>query len=316
MSRADFTLTYDGPALRNHEMNVRDLAPAMLAVGELFDALNLLFNGESAEVAVNVRAHEPGCFSVLFEVVQGWKDGALALLSGNDVTAALNLKELVFGGGVGLVWLIKRLRGKQPQKIELVSPGMVRLEVDGETHDVPLSLLRAYQEVSVRVAVERVIHRPLLEPGIDEVRFEGRDSTTERVTKLEAEHFKAPQVADRVLIDDTRQAAYTIISLSFKEDNKWRLHDGSSPISATIEDEDFLKRVDTNVIRFAKNDVLVCLVHFQQKQTSKGLVTEHVVKRVLNHIPAPRQLGLLPDEGSYPQGQPNRALGRPIKLDD
>ena len=47
MSRTDFTLTYAGPALQDHEMNVRDLAPAMLAVGELFEALNRLYNGET-----------------------------------------------------------------------------------------------------------------------------------------------------------------------------------------------------------------------------------------------------------------------------
>jgi hypothetical protein len=54
MSRADFTLTYDGRALQIHEMDVRDLAPAMLAVGELFDPMNVLLNGETAEVQINV----------------------------------------------------------------------------------------------------------------------------------------------------------------------------------------------------------------------------------------------------------------------
>lgn len=53
MSRADFTLTYDGPALQDHEMDARELAPAMLAVGELFDAMNILLNGEAAEVTVS-----------------------------------------------------------------------------------------------------------------------------------------------------------------------------------------------------------------------------------------------------------------------
>ena len=54
MSRADFTLTYDGRSLQSHEMDVRDLGPAMLAVGELFDAMNVLLNGETAEVQINV----------------------------------------------------------------------------------------------------------------------------------------------------------------------------------------------------------------------------------------------------------------------
>ena len=39
-SQASFHLIYDGPALANHEMNVRDLAPALLAVGELLEEVN------------------------------------------------------------------------------------------------------------------------------------------------------------------------------------------------------------------------------------------------------------------------------------
>ena len=87
MTSADFTLTYDGPALATHEMNVRDLAPAMLAVGELFEAMNGLYNGKLAEVAVNVRAYSPGCFNVHFDVVQVIRDGK-TFFAGAEATAA------------------------------------------------------------------------------------------------------------------------------------------------------------------------------------------------------------------------------------
>ena len=127
MSRADFTLTYDGPALKAHEMDVRDLAPAMLAVGELFDAMNLLLNGESAEVQINVKAHEPGCFSVVFDIIQNWRDGALSLLTGDYVAAALNLKELLLGGA-GLVWWIRTHGGQMPDRVEKLSGNMIRVD--------------------------------------------------------------------------------------------------------------------------------------------------------------------------------------------
>lgn len=293
MSRTDFTLTYDGPALRAHEMNVRDLAPAMLAVGELFDALNLLFNGEGVEVAVNVRAHEPGCFSVVFEVLQSWKDGALALLSGDTVTAAINLRELIFMSGAGLIWLIKKTKGKTLDKIERTSPGMARITIGDETFDVPLTLLRAYQELTIRAALERIIVKPLAQDGIDEIRWQSAE-TIEVVRDSETGWFKVPEIAETILVDDTREAAFSILSLAFKEENKWRLHDGMNSVSALIEDEDFLRKVDSNAVRFAKGDVLVCEVRFLQRQTAKGLVTEHRVVKVKRHIPAPRQLPLLP----------------------
>ena len=292
MSRADFTLTYDGPALQGHEMDVRELAPAMLAVGELFDAMNLQLNGESAEVQINVKAHEPGCFSVIFDIVQGWRDGAVSLLTGDYVAAAINLKELLLGGA-GLIWWIKAHRGRTPDKVEKLSGNMVRVHYDGQTFDVPLQLLRLYQDLAVRTALEKVVHRPLQSPGIDLVEFGPRNAPAQRVIEGEARWFKAPEIADKVLVSDTREAAFSILSLAFKEDNKWRLHDGSSPISVTIEDETFLRKVDQNVIRFAKGDVLICEVEFTQKQSAKGLVTENVVKHVKRHIPAPRQIDFL-----------------------
>lgn len=300
LSRADFTLTYDGPALQNHEMDVRDLAPAMLAVGELFDAMNMLLNGEAAEVQVKVRAHQPGCFSVIFDIIQGWRDGAMALLSGDLVTAALNLKELLISGTC-LVWWIRTYRGRSPDRVEKLSGNMIRIFYDGESFDVPLALLRLYQDLAVRTALEKVVYRPLQNEGIDVVEFGDRLLPSQRVTEAESESFKAPEIPERVLVSDTREAAFSILSLAFKEDNKWRLHDGSSSVSATIEDEDFLRRVNHNQIRFAKGDVLICEVEFTQKQTAKGLVTENIVKHVKRHIPAPRQLDLLIEDQPAPE---------------
>jgi len=294
MSRADFTLTYDGPALQNHEMDVRELAPAMLGVGELFDAMNLLLNGETAEVKVNVRAHEPGCFSVVFDIVQGWKDGAIALLSGDLVTSAINLKELLLGGA-GLIWWIRKHRGKAPDKVERLSGNMIRVTYGDESFDVPLELLRLYQDLAVRSALEKVVHKPLQAPGIDLVEFGARSLPDQRVTADDADAFRTPEIPERVLVKDVREAAFSIVSLAFKEDNKWRLHDGSNAVNAVIRDEEFLARVDRNQIRFAKGDVLICEVEFTQKQTAKGLVTENIVTKVKQHIAAPRQLSLLPD---------------------
>lgn len=291
MSRADFTLTYDGPALQNHEMDVRELAPAMLAVGELFDAMNQLLNGEAAEIQINVKAHEPGCFSVVFDIMQSWRGGMVSLLTGDFVAAALNLKELLIGAG-GLIWWIRRYRGRTPDKVEKLSGNMLRVHYDGETFDVPVQLLRLYQDLAVRHALEKVVYRPLQSPGIELVEFGDRRQPAQQVQADEAVFFRTPEVPERVLVSDVREAAFSIVSLAFKEDNKWRLHDGQNSVSATIEDEEFLRRVNQNSIRFAKGDLLICEVEFTQKQSAKGLVTENVVKKVKQHIPAPRQLDI------------------------
>ena len=218
-------------------------------------------------------------------------------LTGTDVTAAINLKSILFPGGGptvggGLFWLIRRLRGRAP-RVQKLSPNLFRLEVDGETYDVPMQLLQAYNELSVRRAIARFVERPLNREGINEVRFASAGVVVERIAKDEAYLFRAPELPEDVVIDDTRRAAYTIRDLSFDADGRWTLNDGANPIKATIEDQRFLAQIDNNEIRFAKNDVLVCSVHFVQRRTAKGLANEYTVKEVLQYIPAPTQLNML-----------------------
>lgn len=297
MSHAEFILTYDGTALANHEMNVRDLAPAMLAVGEAFDGLNALFNGKSAQLAVNVRAHQPGCFTVAFDIVQVAKD-VTPMLTGPGITAANNLLALLIGAGTvagttitGLFLLVKKLKGRPPERIEKLHPGLFRLFIEGQVFEVPLELLQAYQDLRVRRALEGFVTKPLRKPGIDSVAIEN-GGRSERVEKHEAEYFVAPDPDTNIVIDDTRRAAFTICDLSFDEDGFWRLFDGSNPVKVKIEDQRFLDQIENEDMRFGKHDVLVCLVHFVQRRTGRGLENEHIVIEVIEHIPAARQLRL------------------------
>lgn len=330
MSRAEFTLTYDGPALASHEMNVRDLAPAMLSVGEAFEGLNALFNGKSAQLAVNVRAHQPGCFTVVFDVAQMAKE-ATPVLVGPGIVAANNLLQLLIGGatvlggiGGGLIWLIRKLKGKAPDRIETLTPGVFRLFLGDETYEVPMELLQAYKDLRIRRAVEGFVGKPLRKLGVNEVILQC-GSRIERIEKQEAEYFTAPEPDTDVVVDDTRRAAFTIRDLSFDEDGMWQLSDGSHPVSVRIEDQQFLDRIENDDIRFGKHDVLVCLVHFVQRRTARGLKNEHTVIEVIEHIPAPRQLRLpeidSPPETSWGEAEaaddlPQESTVRPVWDDD
>jgi hypothetical protein len=256
MSKARFTIAYDGTAIADGSMDVRDLAPALLAVGTLFDAANRTLNGTSApKITVNVVATAPGSFEIVLDVIQTFYEQARSLLVGEDVTAAINMTSLIFlgtGAGGGLIYLTKRLRGKKPDRVEKISPDTVRLTIDGESMDVPFDLLRLYQDIAVRKAVEGVVHVPLKKDCIDTFKvLDGRKVEVE-VKGTDAAYFVAPELEGTVVLDDTRRVAYSIVSLTFKEDNKWRLHDGNSQISATIADEDFKRKVDNSEISFSK----------------------------------------------------------------
>ena len=53
MSRENFQISYDGPALSVNEMNIKDLAPALLSLGELFEEANEIIT--KREVVQEVR---------------------------------------------------------------------------------------------------------------------------------------------------------------------------------------------------------------------------------------------------------------------
>lgn len=284
-------------------MDVRDLAPALLAVGQLIDAINTTLNRDDAKVSVNVRATNPGSFSISLEIVQTYAQQVVGLFAGTEVTAAANILALLGGGaaaGKGLLWLIKRLGGRRLDKVEMVDPDHVKVVFEDEAIIVPLKMIRLYQDLAVRSAAERVVFEPLQREGIDRfIAFKNTESEI-TVTTSEAEAFRKPEGEEQILLDDVRRSAFSIVSLAFKDDNKWRLHDGNSQISTSIADEDFLQRVDRNEISFAKGDVLICDVRVRQSQTSNGLKTEYTVEKVVEHKRAPRQLALHIEEAAPP----------------
>ena len=284
----EFDIAYDGPALADGRMNVRDLAQAMMAVGSLFESTNELLNGDRAAVNINVRATSTGSFHILFEIVQNSGVNSIS-----DVLSTANqIVTLIIGGGtiaVGLFALVKWLRGRNP-KIEQINEGMFRLTLEnGETYDVPLELLRMYQDATVRTALAGTV-RPVKEGGIDVFEIREKDEVVLEVTKSDVEFFDAPQLQELIL-DETRTQAFSIISLAFREGNKWRLTDGQSTFSVSMTDKDFQHRVDNNELAFAKGDVLVCDMRTIQWQTIQGLKTEYEIVSVNRHLPA-RQLSL------------------------
>jgi hypothetical protein len=63
--RKDFSLTYEGPALEDGRMEVHDLAPALLALGDMFQDANTVIDPDGPAIALQIRDFHEGSFEIL-----------------------------------------------------------------------------------------------------------------------------------------------------------------------------------------------------------------------------------------------------------
>jgi len=83
----EFQVKYDGPALADHTMDVRDLAPALLSIGKLVrEASEELHPG--LDLNVHVKNVGEGCF--ITELLLHAQP-AVDLFAGDEVAAGLNV---------------------------------------------------------------------------------------------------------------------------------------------------------------------------------------------------------------------------------
>lgn len=298
MSIAQFKVSYDGPALDTGRMDVKELAPALLAIGAVIEECNRLLNPGTARISVNVKNFEDGCFGISFEAVQTAYQNIVDFLSGNTATAAANL--LVFIGFVkssqiGLLQLIKHTKGNKPTEIEELLNGNIKLhfsDKDIEDPEIDNSVFTLYRDIRVRKEIENAI-APLEKEGIETFQVYSGNEVFERIQKSEAMYFHLPPISDEAVDEHESIKIFSIHSLSFKEDNKWRLSDGTNTFFVTISDQDFLKSVDQNQISFSKGDLLKVRLKEKSWQSSSGFKTDYEALEILEHKKTYKQIRLM-----------------------
>lgn len=168
----DFAVEYEGPVLADGSMPVAELAPALIALGEVFVAASRVAYPEREPVALKIRATDQGSFLVQLAIhsPDTW-DKIVDLLSSPTVDALSNVKELVIGTGIGVVLLIKRVRNRRIEARAPLEAGRIQVTLsDGTIIDVPAEVLSLYDNLAVREKVRQVV-APVERSGVERVRF-------------------------------------------------------------------------------------------------------------------------------------------------
>ena len=277
-------------------MPVRDLAPALLALGDLFTEASTLLYPDLPPPALNIRATEEGSFEVhlILSGAGGAWEQFVNLLSSEDATALANLQAVVLSSGslgFGLFKLIQFLAGRKIKAQEPApDPGQVRITLsDGTKIEAPASVLKLYRSKRIRRNAQASVS-PLKRTGVERVDFRSGNEVTVSVEESDVEFFDVPEEDETELTDEEREMVVTIVSVSFSEGNKWRFSDGSLTFYAAIEDEGFLDRVHRGVEAFRNGDMLRCRMRLVQSLREGELHTEYRLAEVVEHIPSGEQL--------------------------
>jgi hypothetical protein len=292
-STVNFGLAYRGEALTENTMDVRDLAPALIAFGELFTRANTILNGEDISVSLKVRATKPGSFELLLVLAQIYHT-TTQFLTSDLVTSASNLVTLITGvqkGSESLFGVFKKLKGQKP--VVSQQPDGVTLKASNIELHISNEVFRLYKDSDVKRLSQAVVE-PLFRDGIDKMIVKDEERELETINKEEASSFLFSDIATS---DGTEniipRVALKLVSPTFDlKKAKWRLDDGGGSKWYSIEDEKFLLEVREHKRRFGMGDYLVCRVKILQRVTEKGLDMERAILTVLEHVKAGEQLSL------------------------
>lgn len=294
MSTSQFTLVYDGVGLRDGEMDVRELAPALLGVGKLLEDANRELNHDRANLSVRVKAgFKQGSFVIDLSAQQNIIEQIVGLIKHDPLVETAALVTIIFGGR-GLFDLLKRGKGEKPKSVTKLENGNVQMVFNHSEVIVTNNVYHLYQSPDVRKGVRPVV-RPLESPGIENLKAIQDKELLGEVKKGDLLGLTQIEMDERILDESQGTRVLQIVSLSFKEDNMWRLSEGGSEDFYSIEDAEFKEKIERSNERFGKNDILKCTVKITTRLTADGsLRTERAILKVLEHIAVARQASLFP----------------------
>jgi hypothetical protein len=304
MAETTFSVNYDGPALEDGRMPVRELAPALLALGELFRVAGAEVYPDLPAPTLEVKATEKGSFDVhlIINASSAWQQ-VMNMLNAEGTTALATLEALIFGtSGVsmGVYKFIKMVKRRKIKKIEATAnPDMMKIIFDDDTMlEAPAGTVKIYRNPAVRKAARDSV-APAKREGIDHVEFRPASPEVEPLTVEadEVDDFDLPSgMEDDELVDDMREAVVSVIKTDFG-DGRWKVNDGTATFGVEMEDQGFKGRIDHGE-PFRKGDLLRARIRTIQSTKEGKLQNDYRLVEVIEHIKGGEQLYIDSESGA------------------
>ena len=309
MSETRLQIVYEGEAVASHSMDVRQLGPALMAVGELFSEANNFLNEGRSQVSVRVRSDfEHGCFLANLEVITSLIDAFKDLLSEGEKLSAREIAELLGLATVtGLLTLLGYLKVKGKRNLESVSRederGQVKVTFEGDHNQVTIqnNVFKLSNNPKILEAVEQIAESTQPE-GIDSIEFREDDKLANAITKPEGreiiEGIRNTRLQEQLPEPPSAQvieAHLMVYEPRLDTDAQyWRFWYGDQSIRVDVSETqipgEVMARGRVNV-----GDTWKVRLEIAQRQTTTGRMrNDYKILEVVEFFPGGHQQSLLP----------------------
>lgn len=309
MSTGTFRIAFEGEPFASGEIDVNDLAPSLLALGDLIQSANSALNGKRAKATLKVRATNSSCFEAFLSIDVSMVAAAIDMLdmiaeSEDRLIAADRLLELLIKGGtivgaplLGLIAVVRWLKGRRPDSVARRDDGTVSITINHTTIITESQTVKLLEDIPTRQALENFAEKSLRIPGVEAVKLGEKNSDHEvnlvpsdRAALQVPEPSEEPPIIERI----EREVWLKIITSHFRDGYKWRFSDGGDkPFTADMADQKFLQSALGGKLALSANDALKCKLIEEQRLTSSGLTKETTIIEVVDYRPGAKQLRLL-----------------------
>ena len=297
------TIRYDGPALAGNDMDVQDLAPALLALAEIVKLANRKFNGDGADIQVLVNADiEQRCFQLDLKLVQSVLEKAKGFFAADGVATAKDIADWIgiAGGGIGslfglIKWLSKRPKSDGTKlKVTTESGVSTLISGDGNTVTVNHNVYLLASDPAVVESAKRVL-KPLEKPGYETLSFLEGDRVVETMTREDA---RLASDLPNAVLDPSHEDISTIRghlrikSPQYEGAAKWSVLWGGRAIDVTMEPE-FVREFQANETEAPPNTILEVTMEQTVALDDNGRAVGSTAYRVIeiHHIDLPPKRG-------------------------
>ena len=285
----DFSLAYQGPAVEDGRMPIRDLAPALIALGDLFESANEIVDPHAPTVHLDVRTFKDGSVEAWLSAVS---DSVEGVLLSDPITALSTLVTLITDPVKGVFAVLKRIKGKIIRVERNNEGGTTFTTHNGNSYhfeNLENSVVQIIENNYAREAAKAVVKPVRDKDGLDRLTIKRADQPSLVVTKDDAKELAEWQVEKpeaEVINEQTFEAVLVPVQPTLDPKYMARfLMAGTKDqmIRARVEDEEWWGRVHRREQGFFEGDSMRVDLRLRQWPLESNKPAEYTVMKVHSH---------------------------------